>query len=241
MDNETLASMDLCFDVEYREKDQLFQDELVLFGSQIAVDKHNVKEYAEARINHFVWKQLPFINLIKNGFYSIIPYDLLKNFNEVQLELILNGQPFIDVDDWELNSIFTISERSYHKNHQTIILFWKALRSMEQASLSKFLHFCTGTSKVPIGGFAALESNRGQITKFSITHVPLKRSINKKKRSSKGFNMINSNNNEVDMNNLIKAHTCFNRIDLPEFTDFSQVKRAIDFVVENEILGFGLD
>lgn len=239
MDDQTILSMDLCFDVEYREKDQLIQEEIVLFGSQIAVTKHNVKEYVEARITHFVRKQLPFINLIKNGFYSIIPKDLLKNFNEVQLELILNGQPFIDIDDWQANSTYTICEQGYHKNHNTINNFWKALRSMDQPSLSKFLHFCTGTSKVPIGGFAALESNRGQITKFSITRIPLNRA--KKNKSSSKIVYEKSEYNNIDMNNLIKAHTCFNRIDLPEFSDYTSLKRAIDFVVENEILGFGMD
>lgn len=45
--------------------------------------------------------------------------------------------------------------------------FWKALRSFEQEDRAKFLQFVTGTSKVPLQGFAALEGMNGT-QKFSI-------------------------------------------------------------------------
>lgn len=45
--------------------------------------------------------------------------------------------------------------------------FWRALRSFDQADRAKFLQFVTGTSKVPLQGFAALEGMNG-IQKFQI-------------------------------------------------------------------------
>ena len=45
--------------------------------------------------------------------------------------------------------------------------FWRALRSFDQADRAKFLQFVTGTSKVPLQGFAALEGMNGP-QKFQI-------------------------------------------------------------------------
>ncbi len=64
-----------------------------------------------------------------------------------------------------------------------------------------------------------LESNRGQISKFCIVSVEL----------------------EKGKHNFIRAHTCFNRIDLPKFTREEEVVNAIDFVLKNDLYGFGID
>ena len=41
--------------------------------------------------------------------------------------------------------------------------------------------------------------------------------------------------------NFIKAHTCFNRLDIPYFKDREELKEAILFICNNRILGFGID
>jgi hypothetical protein len=45
--------------------------------------------------------------------------------------------------------------------------FWRALRSFDQADRAKLLQFVTGTSKVPLQGFGALEGMNG-VQKFQI-------------------------------------------------------------------------
>ena len=42
-----------------------------------------------------------------------------------------------------------------------ILWFWRALRSFDQADRARFLQFVTGTSKVPLQGFAFLEGMNG--------------------------------------------------------------------------------
>ena len=76
-----------------------------------------------------------------------------------------------------------------------ITWFWECLGKHTQEELRRFLQFSTGSCRVPIGGFEILESNRGEIAKFTINSVTY---------NSKGYNFI-------------KAHTCFNRIDLPQY------------------------
>ncbi len=48
-----------------------------------------------------------------------------------------------------------------------ITWFWRALRSFDQADRANFLQFVTGTSKVPLTGFASLEGMNG-VQKFQI-------------------------------------------------------------------------
>jgi hypothetical protein len=65
-----------------------------------------------------------------------------------------------------------------------------------------------------------LESNRGNISKFCINFVEYHNAI--------GIQYI-------------KAHTCFNRIDLPDFPTRDKLEEAINFIINNEVLGFGIE
>ena len=90
---------------------------------------------------------------------------------------------------------------------------------MTQKQLSNFLMFCTGSSRVPFDGFSKLESNRGEIAKFTIEY----------------------GNYTEGKKNFIKAHTWFNRIDLPNYKTKNELKEALEYVSTNEILCFGID
>ncbi|NWX48763.1 HUWE1 ligase, partial [Steatornis caripensis] len=97
------------------------------------------------------------------GFYEIIPKRLISIFTEQELELLISGLPTIDIDDLKANTEY----HKYQGNSIQIQWFWRALRSFDQADRAKFLQFVTGTSKVPLQGFAALEGMNG-IQKFQI-------------------------------------------------------------------------
>ncbi len=40
---------------------------------------------------------------------------------------------------------------------------------------------------------------------------------------------------------FIRAHTCYNRIDLPDYQTYEELQAAVEFVVNNEIMGFGIE
>ena len=81
------------------------------------------------------------------------------------------------------------------------------------------LVFSTGSSRVPIDGFKSLESNREKNSKFSIEMIAYVK----------------------NQKNFIKAHTCFNRIDLPNFPNKEELDEAIKFISDFEMLGFGFE
>ena len=188
--------------------------ELVHGGNKMPMK--NVDDYINKRISFMKGIYEPFIQKIRDGLFKIIPKEKIQMFNSDELELILNGKPTIDLDDWKL---YTIYKTPYYRTHRVIMWFWDILSNMTQKELSNFLMFCTGTSRVPFGGFSKLESNRGEIAKFTIE-----------------CGIYNEGKK-----NFIKAHTCFNRIDLPNYKNKNELKEALQYVSSNEILGFGID
>ena len=176
----------------------------------------NVDDYINKRISFMKGIYEPFIQKIREGLFKIIPENTILMFKADELELIVNGKPEIELDDWKKNTVY---KSPYYSSSKVIKWFWEILEGMSQKQLSNFLMFCTGTSRVPFGGFSKLESNRGEIAKFTIEYGIY--------REGK--------------KNFIKAHTCFNRIDLPNYKNKKELEEALEYVSSNEILGFGID
>ena len=188
---------------------------LILEGSNIPVTKENMPYYFQKKIEYIMNKDRIYINHIKKSIFSYIPESLIKIFSANELELILNGTPFIDVSDWIENTIY----EGYSPSDDIIIKFWNIVKNLPQEKLSRLLQFSTGSTRVPVGGFKSLQSNRGKISPFSIYKVEY----------------------EEGKRNYIKARTCFNRINLPNFPNEEKLLEGINFVIDNEILGFGIE
>lgn len=237
---------EIFFEIQYEKGNRLVTEEICKNGSKLKVTTKNIQDYINCRIDYLVKTQIAQVDSLKKGLFKIITKDLLKDFNEEQLELILNGRPFIDIDDWQLNTIY---KGDLKGQEQIVGWFWDIMRNMDQDQLSKFLQFCTGTSRVPLGGFESLESNRGEIAKFCINGVSIidvaQDNLSLANRLSSFFNKLKEVKKEKTkshpIHTLIKAHTCFNRIDLPIYPSKDQLQDSIAFILENEIFGFGIE
>ena len=213
---EDFSNLELYFaENEKDENGNIKNVNLILDGANIPVTKDNVKYYFQKKIEYIMNKDRPYINHIKKSIFSYIPESLIKIFTANELELILNGQPFIDVSDWIENTIY----EGYEPTDQIIINFWNIVKELSQDKLSRLLQFSTGSTRVPVGGFKSLMSNRGNFSPFSICKMEY----------------------EKGKKNYIKARTCFNRINLPNFPDEETLLEGINFVIDNEILGFGIE
>jgi E3 ubiquitin-protein ligase HUWE1 len=189
--------------------------DLIENGRNVLVTQYNLDEYIDKRIEYFTKSQLSGIREIIRGINTIFPVDYLKIFTSDQLGLLINGTPFIDTEDWRMNTKY----KDYQDYDNVIINFWDIISELSQEDLSNFLLFCTGSSRVPIGGFKSLESNRGQISNFEIVKTEY----------------------YEGKKNFLRAHTCFNRLDLPNFPNKETLNEAIKFALENEVLGFGIE
>ena len=176
----------------------------------------DLEDFIKKRINFMIGIYEPFIKITRDTIYSYIPKDVLTNLTSDEFELLLNGRPYIDVEEWML---FTEYKEPYNANHYIIIWFWEIVSTLSQKELSNLLLFSTGSGRVPIGGFAVLESNRGNIAKFT----------------------IESTTYQDGSKNFIKAHTCFNRLDIPTYKNKNELEEALKFITNTEILGFGIE
>ena len=213
---ENIALCEIYFTFDYEgENGRYHQEDLIENGRNILVTQDNLEEYIDKRIEYYTKSQLSGIKEIIKGIETIFPVEYLKIFTSDQLGLLINGTPFIDTDDWRMNTKY----KDYQDYDNVIVDFWDIISNLSQEDLSNFLLFCTGSSRVPIGGFKSLESNRGQISKFEIVKTEY----------------------YEGKKNFLKAHTCFNRLDLPNFPNKETLKEAIRFALENEVLGFGIE
>ncbi|XP_070171266.1 E3 ubiquitin-protein ligase HUWE1 isoform X5 [Polyergus mexicanus] len=185
--------------------------DLIPNGRNIVVTEETKLEYirlvCQMKMTGAIRKQL---NAFLEGFYDIIPKRLISIFNEQELELLISGLPNVDIEDLKANT-------EYHKYTATslqIQWFWRALRGFDQADRAKFLQFVTGTSKVPLQGFAALEGMNG-VQKFQ---------IHREDRST---------------DRLPSAHTCFNQLDLPVYETYDKLRTNLLKAIHECSEGFG--
>ncbi|XP_065912323.1 E3 ubiquitin-protein ligase NEDD4-like [Dysidea avara] len=174
-------------------------------GRDIEVTEGNKMEYIHLmikwRFEDRVKKQM---DAFKKGFEDIIPLNRLKIFDEREIEYLMSGLGEINVDDWRKNTIY---KEGYKETDDVIKWFWKAVESYDSELQARLLQFVTGTSRVPMNGFAELQGSNGP-QKFCI------------KKLGKP-------------DSLPRAHTCFNRIDLPPYRSYHELKEKLRLAVEN--------
>uniref|UniRef100_A0A672I255 HECT-type E3 ubiquitin transferase n=1 Tax=Salarias fasciatus TaxID=181472 RepID=A0A672I255_SALFA len=144
------------------------------------------------------------MNAFLEGFTELILIDLIKIFDENELELLMCGLGDVDVNDWRQHTVY---KNGYCPNHPVIQWFWKVVLLMDAEKRIRLLQFVTGTSRVPMNGFAELYGSNGpQLFTIEQWGTPDK---------------------------LPRAHTCFNRLDLPTYDSFEDLREKLLMAVEN--------
>lgn len=190
---------------------ELVTIELKPNGEDIPVTEENKKEFVDLVVGYRISKRVKEqFNAFMEGLLEVVPTDLLNVFDERELELLIGGMSEIDMDDW---SKFT-DYRGYEKTDQVIEWFWQCIRSWPAERKSRLLQFTTGTSRVPVNGFKDLQGSDG----------PRRFTIEK----------------SGDPHGLPRSHTCFNRLDLPPYTDYESLETKLLFAIE-ETEGFGVE
>lgn len=199
------TELDLRFIIDEELFGQTHQHELKTGGSEIVVTNKNKKEYIYLVIQwRFVNRIQKQMAAFKEGFFELIPQDLIKIFDENELELLMCGLGDVDVSDWKEHTKY---KNGYSMNHQVIHWFWKAVLMMDSEKRIRLLQFVTGTSRVPMNGFAELYGSNGPQS-FTVEQwgTPDK---------------------------LPRAHTCFNRLDLPPYESFEELWDKLQMAIEN--------
>jgi len=196
--------LDLKFTVDEEGFGTINEAELKEGGADCPVTNANKLEYIALIIKwRFLGRVEKQMKAFMEGFTDVVHHNLIRIFDENELELLMCGLGDIDVNDWKKNTQY---KSGYERDHPTIVLFWRAVYSLNSELRARLLQFVTGTSRVPMNGFAELYGSNGP-QKFTIEMW-----------------------GTTDA--LPRAHTCFNRLDLPPYTSYDEVRRKILTAIE---------
>ncbi|XP_071660808.1 E3 ubiquitin-protein ligase HECW1 isoform X4 [Patagioenas fasciata] len=211
-DNNITDILDLTFTVNEEVFGQVTERELKSGGANTAVTEKNKKEYIERMVKWRVERGVvQQTEALVRGFYEVVDSRLVSVFDARELELVIAGTAEIDLNDWRNNTEY---RGGYHDGHIVIRWFWAAVERFNNEQRLRLLQFVTGTSSVPYEGFAALRGSNG-LRRFCIEK----------------WGKITS---------LPRAHTCFNRLDLPPYPSYSMLYEKLLTAVE-ETSTFGLE
>lgn len=202
--------LDLTFSTEAHSFGRSQTIDLIKDGRNIKVTEQNKEKYVslvcQHRMTTAIEKQ---IEAYLKGFYELVKPELISIFTAKELELLISGLPDIDIHDLKKNTEY----HGYKSTDKEIEWFWNIVFSLSRSDKAAFLQFATGSSKVPLAGFAELQGMRG-IQKFSIH----------KAGGSSGA--------------LMSAHTCFNALDLPIYKNEGEMREKLLYAIQEGGGGF---
>ncbi|ETE63705.1 E3 ubiquitin-protein ligase SMURF1, partial [Ophiophagus hannah] len=158
LENDITPVLDHTFCVEHNAFGRILQHELKPNGRNVSVTEENKKEYVRLYVN---WRFMRGIEAqflaLQKGFNELIPQHLLKPFDHKELELIIGGLDKIDLNDWKSNT------RLKHCMADSNIVkwFWQAVEAFDEERRARLLQFVTGSTRVPLQGFKALQGAAG--------------------------------------------------------------------------------
>jgi HECT-domain (ubiquitin-transferase) len=192
--------------------------ELIENGKDTELTNENLPEYLEACLKFRMLERVKAqLNELLLGFFDVIPEPLLTVFDFQELELLMCGLPEIDLDDWQENTEYSGDFEHVGADSPVCQWFWQVVAEFDQEMRARLLQFVTGTSGVPSRGFGVLQGNDGNVRKFTIHGVSL----------------------EVCM--FPRAHTCFNRIDLPIYPSLEELREKLKIAVTMVATGFDIE
>lgn len=220
LENDISDVLDLTFSIDadeekliLYERNEVTDYELIPGGRNMKVTEENKHQYVDLVAEHRLTTAIrPQINAFLEGFNELIPRELISIFNDKELELLISGLPDIDLDDMRANTEYS----GYSPGSPVIQWFWEVVQGLSKEDKARLLQFVTGTSKVPLEGFSALQGISGS-QKFQI---------------HKAYG---------SPDHLPSAHTCFNQLDLPEYPSKEHLQERLLLAIHeaNEGFGFG--
>ncbi|KAH9249349.1 hypothetical protein BASA81_012880 [Batrachochytrium salamandrivorans] len=210
---EDVACLELHFTTDIEQFGERHTVELKPNGSLIKVTEESKHEYVKLAAHHkmsiSIQKQ---IDSFVQGFYELVPKELIAIFSPQEMELLLSGTPAISVADLKRHTEY---HGGYTADTKQIEWFWDTMHHFGQEQRAKFLMFVTGTSQVPLDGFANLSGMRGNIQRFSIHRGPASDST------------------------LPSSHTCFHQLILPQYPSKEVLREKLLLAVTECSEGFG--
>jgi len=205
--------LDLTFSVESNVFGVTKVVDLIENGRNVIVTDENKHQYVQLNAYHRMTVAIrEQIDAFLSGFHELVPPELISIFDAQELELLISGLPDIDLDDLRANTEY----HQYRETDTVIMWLWEVLRSFTREEKALFLQFISGTSKVPLDGFANLQGMNG-VQRFSVHKA----------------------NGGEEGRHLPTAHTCYNQLDIPPYPTQEMLREKLLLAIHECSTGFG--
>jgi hypothetical protein len=186
--------------------------ELVLGGKDKKVNLQNKEEYVQLYTNRRLKRDDPSLKSMANGFHFVIPQFALSLFDEKEMDDLISGKPFIDINELQRRT-------SYGENCNARVrnLFWEYMGTLDQPALSNLWRFVSGSSIMPHTRYFNPKTLGNEERQFTIQTRPL--------NETKGV---------ID---LPRSHACSWVLIIPEYPSIKVMSERFDVAI-NWSIGF---
>jgi len=174
-------------------------------GASIAVTESNKTEYVQLLCeDHLCGGIRREIQCLLQGFWDVLPLEAMRRcqVGPRELSVLISGVADLDPDEWRQHS----NNRGGSQVHDW---FWEFVRELNLEERCMLLHFATGSSRLPPGGFAELQPS---------------------------FTVAVSDSGSSS--HLPHAHTCVNQIVLPRYISQEQMRKKLLQAISTEEFDF---
>lgn len=183
--------------------------ELMAGGSQLFVTRDNYEQWAQLTLEFKIQEFDVQVEAIRRGLATIVPQRMLMLFSWEELELMVCGEPHIDLE--LLREMTVYSDCAETDRH--IQLFWKVLEGFTDEQRSAYLKFVWGRSRLPLR-----RQDWEQAHKLAAFHPP---------KPSPG-------NTPAPLDEYLPfGHTCYFTLDVPRYSSEEIMRSKLLFAIEN--------
>jgi E3 ubiquitin-protein ligase HUWE1 len=129
---------------------------IVIQGVEHPITTENKGYMVRKKVNSLIPQDSrEFLELIWSGFNDVLPIAYVReHFNPKQLKDLIMGRPYINIE--ELVKSVDFSDSRYTAESIQIKWLWDVLRRFDQDKRRAFIHFVTGSTQIPSGGFSRM-------------------------------------------------------------------------------------
>ena len=166
-------------------------------GAEQVVTEDNLDRYLMLLCEAFLCSELrEELQCLLKGFWDVLPLATLQKagVEAGDLSMLLMGCHSLDLKEWRRHT----EQVDDASGGLVLLWFWEVLKEFDEEKQRLLLRFCTGSSRVPPGGFAELQPN------FSVE-------------------VSNAGSPE----HLPHAHTCINKLVLHRYSSKGQLREKL--------------
>ena len=135
--------------------------ELIRDGKETAVTLENLQEYIDL-VLHAVFHETINLQLqaFRKGFNAILPIESLRPFQaREEVEILVCGSELSDEEWADINLLRDVikPDHGYSSKSRPYEEFLRFIVEMESSDRAHFIKWATGSRRLPLGGFAALD------------------------------------------------------------------------------------